>query len=48
LNIFSLGFPAMVVAGFLVMILSLPSIGGRIQWMWLQGLTQTRSLVGLP
>jgi flagellar biosynthetic protein FliR len=48
LNIFSLGFPAMVVAGFLIMILSLPSIGARIQWMWLQGLTQTRSLVGLP
>jgi flagellar biosynthetic protein FliR len=48
LNIFSLGFPAMVVAGFLVMILSLPSIGGRIQWLWLQGLMQTRGLVGLP
>ena len=48
LTIFSLGFPAMVVAGFLIMILSLPSIGARIQWMWLQGLTQTRSLVGLP
>ncbi len=48
LNIFSLGFPAMVIAGFMIMILSLPSIGARIQWMWLQGLTQTRSLVGLP
>jgi flagellar biosynthetic protein FliR len=48
LNVFSLGFPAMVIAGFVIMILSLPSVGARIQWMWLQGLTQTRSLVGLP
>ena len=48
LNVFSLGFPAMVIAGFVIMIFSLPSIGARIQWMWLQGLTQTRSLVGLP
>lgn len=48
LNIFSLGFPAMVIAGFVIMILSLPSIGARIQWMWLQSLAQTRSLVGLP
>jgi flagellar biosynthetic protein FliR len=48
LNVFSLGLPALMVAGYLIMILSLPSIGARIQWMWLQGLTQTRSLVGLP
>ena len=48
LNVFSLGMPALMVAGYLIMIFSLPSIGARIQWMWLQGLTQTRSLVGLP
>ena len=48
LNVFSLGLPALMVAGYLVMILSLPSIGARIQWMWLQSLLQTRSLVGLP
>ena len=48
LNVFSLGFPAMVIAGFVIMIFSLPSIGARIQWMWLQSLQQTRSLVGLP
>ena len=48
LNIFSLGLPALMVAGYVIMIMSLPIIGARIQWMWLQGLMQTRSLVGLP
>ena len=48
LNVFSLGLPALMVAGYLIMIMSLHSIGARIQWMWLQGLLQTRSMVGLP
>ncbi len=48
LNIFSVGLPATIVAGFFVLMLSLASIGGRIQWLWLQGLTQIRVLVGLP
>jgi len=47
LNIFSVGFPAMVFAGFAVLILALPSIGARIQWLWMQGFFQVRSLVGL-
>jgi flagellar biosynthetic protein FliR len=47
LNIFSVGFPAMIAAGFGVLMLALPSIGGRIQWLWLQGFLQVRSLVGL-
>lgn len=47
LNIFSVGFPAMVLAGLGVLILALPSIGSRIQWMWLQGFLQVRTLVGL-
>ncbi|MFM2186898.1 MAG: Flagellar biosynthetic protein FliR, partial [Pseudomonadota bacterium] len=47
LNVFSVGFPAMVLAGLGVLILALPSIGSRIQWMWLQGFLQVRSLVGL-
>jgi len=28
--------------------LSLANIGSRIQWLWLQGLLQIRSLAGLP
>jgi flagellar biosynthetic protein FliR len=47
LNIFSVGFPAMIVAGFGVLMLALPSMAGRIQWLWLQGFIQVRSLVGL-
>jgi flagellar biosynthetic protein FliR len=48
LNIFSVGLPATIVAGFLVLMLSLGGIGSRIQWLWLQGLTQLRTVVGLP
>ena len=47
LNIFSVGFPAMVLAGYGVLILALPSIGARIQWLWMQGFFQVRALVGI-
>ncbi|MDO9279968.1 MAG: flagellar biosynthetic protein FliR [Polaromonas sp.] len=48
LNIFSVGLPATIVAGFFVLMVSMSSIAGRIQWLWLQGLTQIRVMVGLP
>jgi flagellar biosynthetic protein FliR len=48
LNIFSVGFPAMIFAGFAVLVFALPSIGARIQWLWIQGFTQVRTLAGLP
>jgi len=48
LNIFSVGLPATIVVGFVVLLLSLANIGSRIQWLWLQGLMQIRSLAGLP
>jgi len=47
LNIFSVGFPAMIFAGFGVLVLAMPSIGARTQWLWLQGFSQVRTLVGL-
>ncbi len=47
LNIFSVGFPAMIFAGFGILVLALPSIGARIQWLWMQGFAQVRILVGL-
>lgn len=47
LNIFSVGLPATIIVGFLVLMLSLANIGSRIQWLWLQGLLQIRSLAGL-
>ncbi len=48
LNIFSVGLPATIVAGFFVLMVSLSSMAARIQWLWLQGLSQIRVMVGLP
>ena len=42
LNLFSLGLPVMIVAGFGVLILALPSMGARIEWLWLQGFMEIR------
>lgn len=47
LNIFSVGLPATIVLGFLVLILALSGMGSRIQGLWTQGLSQVRILVGL-
>ena len=47
LNIFSVGFPASIAAGFLVLILAMDSIIGRIQWLWMQAFNHARDLVGL-
>ena len=48
LNIFAVGFPAMILAGFLVLILSMDAIGGRIEWLWMQGFGVLRDLIGVP
>jgi hypothetical protein len=37
----------MVFAGYAVLIMALPNIGARIQWLWMQGFFQVRALVGL-
>jgi len=34
LNIFAVGFPAMIMAGMLLLAMSMSSIGFRIQWLW--------------
>ena len=47
LNIFSVGLPASIIAGFFVLILAMDSIVGRIQWLWMQAFTHARDLVGL-
>ena len=47
LNIFSVGFPASIAAGFLVLIFAMDSIVGRIQWLWMQAFNHARDLVGL-
>jgi len=45
LNIFSVGFPAMVLSGFAVLWLATPSIIERIAWTWVQSFDQLRSLM---
>lgn len=48
LNIFAVGFPAMIIAGFLILIISMESIGNRIEWLWVQCFTVVRDVMGVP
>lgn len=48
LNIFAVGFPAITLGGFLILIISMQSIGTRIEWLWLQGFTVLRDVMGMP
>lgn len=48
LNIFAVGFPAMIIAGFLILIISMGSIGTRIEWLWVQGFAVVRDVLGVP
>jgi len=45
LNIFSVGLPALLIAGFVVLWLSIPSVIQRIAWLWVQTFSQMRSLL---
>ena len=45
LNIFSVGFPAMVISGFAVLWLATPSIIERINWTWVRSFDQLRSML---
>ena len=47
LNIFAVGFPAMIVAGFLILIMSMDSLVGRIEWLWLQAFEVLRQWLGV-
>tara|TARA_B100000214_G_scaffold328741_1_gene268050 strand:+ start:32 stop:808 length:777 start_codon:yes stop_codon:yes gene_type:complete len=48
LNIFAVGFPAMIIVGMFVLIFSLGGIGMRMQWLWNEGLKQIRiSILGI-
>ncbi|MCE2782415.1 flagellar biosynthetic protein FliR [Limnohabitans sp.] len=47
LNIFAVGFPAMIMAGFVILIISMDSIGGRINWLWVQGFAVVREVLGV-
>jgi flagellar biosynthetic protein FliR len=46
LNIFTVGFPALILAGFLVMIFSMGNNVARIQWVWTHAFMTLRSFLG--
>ena len=47
LNIFAVGFPAMLLVGIAVLVLSMESIGLRLQWLWVQGFNTMSELLGV-
>ena len=47
LNIFAVGFPAMILAGIILLSLSMTSIGFRIQWLWQQSFEVMGQALGL-
>lgn len=47
LNIFAVGFPAMILAGFLILYASMNSIAARMQWLWTAAFEQIRIILGL-
>jgi len=47
LNIFAVGFPATVAAGFIVMIFSMSGIGSRMNWLWEQAFLRIRDILGM-
>jgi flagellar biosynthetic protein FliR len=46
LNIFAVGFPAMVLAGLIILVLAMGSIGGRMEWLWMQSFVMLRDWAG--
>jgi flagellar biosynthetic protein FliR len=46
LNIFTVGFPALILMGFVVMIFSMGNNVARIDWVWTQAFMMLRSFLG--
>lgn len=44
LNIFAVGFPAMVLAGMLLMVVYLVNINHRIEWLWLEAFQKAQNI----
>ena len=47
LNIFAVGFPAMLMVGMLVLWIAMASMGERVQWLWIRGFTELQSVLGV-
>ena len=46
LNIFTVGFPALILVGFVILIFSMGNNVSRIQWVWAQAFLVLRSFLG--
>ena len=44
LNIFGVGFPAMVLAGMVLVVVYLVNIGHRIEWLWLEAFQRAQNI----
>ena len=47
LNIFAVGFPAMIIAGMVLLLISMTSIGFRINWLWQQAFDVLGQALGI-
>jgi flagellar biosynthetic protein FliR len=47
LNIFAVGFPAMILAGMILLAMSMSSIGFRIQWLWQEAFEKLGQVLGV-
>ena len=48
LNIFAVGFPAMVLAGLVLVVIYMVNIGHRIEWIWLEAFDTAQSIWVVP
>ena len=44
LNIFAVGFPAMLLAGLVLFVVYLVNIGYRIEWLWLEAFSRAQNI----
>jgi flagellar biosynthesis protein FliR len=47
LNIFAVGFPAMILAGMAMLYILMGALGGRMQWLWSAAFAQIRMVLGV-
>jgi flagellar biosynthetic protein FliR len=47
LNIFAVGFPAMILAGMVLLLISMTSIGARIHWLWQESFDVLAQALGM-
>ena len=47
LNIFAVGFPAMILAGMAMLYILMGAMAGRMQWLWTAAFAQIRAILGV-